>query len=54
MLLHIYKKCNRMYTIHLNENMKVEGGSSYILITFLGVNELTVKIHIVTIYIIIQ
>ena len=39
-----------MYKIHPNENMKV----SYIQIIFSGVNELTVKIHLVTIYIIIQ
>ena len=33
--------------------MKVKS-SSYILITYSGVNELTVKIHLVTMYIIIQ
>ena len=44
-----------MYKIHLTENMKVEEVHLiYLLIIFSGVNELTVKIHLVTIYIIIQ
>ena len=41
-----------MYNIHLTENMKVEAVILYYIFT--GVNELTVKIHIVTIYIIIN
>ena len=45
---------NIMYKIHPNENMNVEGGSSYILIICSGVNELTVRIYLVTIYITIQ
>ena len=42
---------NRMNRIHLYES---GSGSSYILILFFGVNELTVNIHLVTIDIIIQ
>ena len=44
-----------MYKIHLNENIKVEEVNlNNILIIFSGVNELIVRMHVVTIYIIIQ
>ena len=43
-----------MYKIYLPEKNESGRSSSYILIIFSGVIELTVKIHLVTIYIIIQ